>query len=233
MRLNQSLISLPKVLHLQCGNTQADVKDSATLAGALGETIGQGTTHSNYWSHPVLITVSKIKNAMEQQVDPVLGLSEGESREFAWLPVEIEVCFRSEAGPSSSNSQAEINTKDDGESNRLVLSCRVIPYTVASTGAGANINNDVWIVFDGGKAEEVSSQRASMLPAFDYLKNSQEWTVHSFDLLAMILQVSPPPAEVLPAHLNPLGLSTSSSEKKHLVLQINKSQDFSPNGWHF
>ncbi|KAJ1383613.1 PAB-dependent poly(A)-specific ribonuclease subunit PAN2, partial [Ochromonadaceae sp. CCMP2298] len=50
----QTIASLPRVLTLLCGNTQSDVKDSSTLAGALGETQGQGSTHENYWSCPLL-----------------------------------------------------------------------------------------------------------------------------------------------------------------------------------
>lgn len=225
----QSLISLPRVLHLQCGNTQADVKDSTTLAGALGETMGQGTTHANYWSHPVLITIAK---NIQAPVDPVLGLAEGESRQFAWLPVEIEVCFRTDSDPS--HSASEVSTKDDAEGSRLIVSCRVVPFPDSdSCDANSSITagSAVWIIFDGGK-EEVASQKASMLLAYDFLNFSETWTVHTFDLMALVLQVNPPQSQALPAHLNPLGLTTSTSEKKHLVLQINKSADFSPDGWH-
>jgi hypothetical protein len=240
----QSLVSLPRVLALHCGNTQVDVKDSTTLAGALGETVGQGTTHANYWNHPVLITVAqdahnKSADAADDSVDPVLHLAGGGTREFSWLPMEVEVAFRTDTEAKATES-TEGTTSTSGAASprasggtRLLVSCRVVPY--ANTTPGSPMNNEdaapVWIVYDGAK-ETVAAAPASQLPHYTSVLTAAEWVTQRFDLLALALQVTPPPPPPLPAHLSALNNTNNACDKKHLVLQINKSDSFEPSGWH-
>ena len=63
----RSLLSLPRVLTLLCGETQKDAS-SSTISGALGEVQSQGSMHACYWS-------SK----------SVVG--------GAWLPIKLEVAM--------------------------------------------------------------------------------------------------------------------------------------------
>lgn len=236
----QSLVSLPRVLGLHCGNTQADVKDSTTLAGALGETVGQGTTHANYWNHPVLITVeNKCGTAADAaSVDPLLRLADGGCKEFHWLPLELEVAFLAdvdstrpeEAAARTAGGTVSGNRTGVSAATRLVVSCRVVP-SVTEGGPDDSLTQPVWITFDGSR-ESVESIPASEQPSYAAIFSGPDWTVRRFDLLSLVLQVNPPPAPQVPAHLSVLAAANSANEKKHLVLQINKSATFDPSGWH-
>lgn len=217
-----SLVSLPKVLSLLCGNTQADVKDSTTLAGALGETIGQGSTHSNYWSHPVLVTASADDSAAAE--DPLLGVPPGGNRQYAWLPLELEVAYKNgtEKGSAASlsiNAVAASTTK-------LIISCRCVPYCAADGhDSSTSCENAIWICFDGTQ-ECVLGCAASDSAEFEFLCRSQslEWTVQRFQLSSLVLQVTPPPPAAQLGLFNVPVVSTANvGEKKHLVLQLNKS----------
>ena len=57
----QSLVSLPQMLTVQCGNTRAGLKDNSTLGGAIGDTPTQlGNAHQNFWNHPVFVAPTTI-----------------------------------------------------------------------------------------------------------------------------------------------------------------------------
>lgn len=228
-----SLVSLPKVLSLLCGNTQADVKDSTTLAGALGETIGQGSTHSNYWSHPVLVTAtaatatnasSSSEDAPEDPVDALLGVPAGESRQFAWLPVELEVAYKN--GPDNAGPSSPLATSAPETTAKLIISCRCVPYTqIESSRNCVGDCSSIWICFDGN-FEVVLPHAASESAEFAFLRSGSatEWTVQRFQLSSLVLQVTPPPAAAPLGLLNvPVVTSSSAGERKNLVLQLNKS----------
>ena len=229
----QSLISLPKILSLLCGNTCVDVKDSTTLAGAMGETLGQGNTHSNYWSWPLLVTspvdpvtAGESPSKLAARRDPLLDVRPGESREFAWLPVEVEVAFRtrSDTGRASPSSNGlGIETSAASVSSRLIVSCRCVPFQ-----GKADSQISVWIIFDGGQ-ELVSPVPASQSAGFDFTGSTAtsqgttgEWVVRHFRLQSLVLQVTPPPPAAL-AFGVPIIASAGATDKKHLVLQLNKA----------
>ena len=227
----QSLISLPKVLTLLCGNTQADVKDSTTLAGAMGETIGQGSTHCNFWSHPLLITVinSAQNNKALLQQDPLLGCTVGGSREFAWLPVEIEVAFKTDAIVEVlGREHTSVGASPPGRRHkcRLIVSCRCVQYS--SITDSPEPGTSVWIVFDGAN-EDVFAGPASSLPMFGFL-STEEWKVQAFDLMALVLQVTPPQAPTPSIPNISAAIAAAQVERKHLVLQLNKFDDGC--NWH-
>jgi hypothetical protein len=46
----RSLLTFPRILNLQCGDTQKDPKET-TISGALGETVDVGSMHTHFWSH--------------------------------------------------------------------------------------------------------------------------------------------------------------------------------------
>ena len=71
----RSMLNLPRVLALLCGETQKDLQ-SSTISGALGETQSQGSMHSCYWGFPNVIGGS-------------------------WLPIKLEVAIL-RSGPESS-----------------------------------------------------------------------------------------------------------------------------------
>jgi len=243
----QSLISLPKILTLLCGNTCADVKDSTTLAGAMGETVGQGSTHSNYWSWPLLVTAPAAEAAaspespskLAAQRDPLLNVRPGESREFAWLPVEVEVAFRTRSDTERPAAPGlGIDTSTPAVSSKLVVSCRCVPFDKNAFGEKEKAPElSIWIIYDGGQ-EIVSERPASQSPAFDFAGSSAvgqgtgEWVVRRFRLLSLVLQVSPPPPAALAFGI-PI-VASASGDKKHLVLQINKApvKECDAADWH-
>jgi hypothetical protein len=242
-RKNQSIVSLPKMLSLLCGNTQCDVKDSTTLAGALGETLGHGSTHANFWSNPVLVTnelhpsrgapVSSggspcdAGGTLLPRETPARSLiGDGASREYSWLPLELEIIFRKEGDKGSSESGPSSSSPPSMQGSPLIVSCRCVPFTsncvdVQDEGdsSDASAQGSIWIIFDG-TTECVSATSASKGPGFDWLLDAEsgaDWSVASFQLSGLVLQVSN---------------AAMPSEKKHLVIQLNKGKVNRLSNWH-
>ena len=202
----RSLLSLPKVLTLLCGDTVRDPRD-ATLSGALGEAQSYGSMHSNFWSQSVDLS--------HLYLNSDTGTSD--AIKAPWLPVEIELAVYRSHGSStgsvyaqgremanvqgqSSGSQPSRNQSGaaggrggavgKGDKDKLVVSGRML--STANTDAGDT--NGIWSIFDGA-TETLANNSASRLPEYgitstdDAGSAGQGWEVFRFSLFAAVSHV--------------------------------------------
>lgn len=230
----QSIVSLPRVLTLLCGNTDVDVKDSTTLAGAIGETIGRGSTHSNFWGYPMTVSLRAAAAAASAAapsveggegvlgagpVDLLAGLS---SRGFAWLPVEVEIASKEEtvtAGAAATTSPtAAAAAAGKGGLHisvapicRFVVSCRCIPLGEQNPNSSRlSSDTSIWIVFDGVD-EFVSDRPASQCGEYEFSSSSTasvDTSIGGWSIVRYNLLAVVP--------------QVTAGDRKHLVLHLNK-----------
>jgi hypothetical protein len=215
----RSLLSLPKVLTLLCGDTVRDPRD-ATLSGALGEAQSYGSMHTNFWSQSVDLSHLRSPSSFTSSSETNLV----RAVKASWLPVEIELAVyrsqsnstgsvyfqgRERAGSGSQASRGQgANSKGGGgkgDKDKLVISGRLLATNDAGIGAEGD---EVWTIFDGA-TEALANFSASRLPEYGIMESEagagQGWEVFRFSLFAVVSHV------VTSAVPSPLASSSSAS----------------------
>ena len=207
----RSLLSLPKVLTLLCGDTVRDPRD-ATLSGALGEAQSYGSMHTNFWSQSVDLS-HMISTVASANAGDELS-SAGQPLKASWLPVEIEIAvYRSHGGSSGSvyaqererpGSQGRSSGSQPlrsqtsgrggvvgkGDRDKLVVSGRMLSFSTSES----NEKVKIWSIFDGA-TETLANLPASSLPEYGIMttyeggKAGHCWEVFRFTLFAAVSHV--------------------------------------------
>lgn len=203
----RSLLSLPKVLTLLCGDTVRDPRD-ATLSGALGEAQSYGSMHTNFWSQ--IVDYSHLRAMHGLNIDDALPGSE-QLFKAPWLPVEIELAVyrSSSASTGSVYTQGRERTGSQGQSqpprgqnssvsrgigggksdkDKLVVSNRML--RIANPGSATD--HEIWSIFDGA-TDTLSNRPASQLPEYGIQSADespgQGWEVYRYSLFAAVSHV--------------------------------------------
>jgi Ubiquitin carboxyl-terminal hydrolase/Exonuclease len=203
----RSLLSLPKVLTLLCGDTVRDPRD-ATLSGALGEAQSYGSMHTNFWSQ--IVDYSHLRAIHGLNIDDSAPGSE-QLLKAPWLPVEIELAvYRSHSAstgsvytqgrertgsqgqsqPSRGQSSAASRGGGGGKSDKdkLVVSNRMLRIA----NPGSDTDQEIWSIFDGA-TDTLASRPASQLPEYG-IQSADEgpglgWEVYRYSLFAAVSHV--------------------------------------------
>ena len=158
----RSLVSLPKLLTLLCGDTKKDIKDS-TLACAMGEkTIIPGNAHAKFWSTRRKVSESMSPSNREESIE-------------SWIPFEIEVSF---VVCDNINTEVKAN-----QSNKLVISCQL---------KLSNSDEKIWVICDGKSEILSSSSFSNILCFKDnnyYDSDGLIWQVEKFELMSLLSQI--------------------------------------------
>ena len=207
----RSLLSLPKVLTLLCGDTVRDPRD-ATLSGALGEAQSYGSMHTNFWSQSVDLSHMISAVASANAGDELSSASQ--PLKAPWLPVEIEVAVYRSHGSSTGSVYAQEREKSGsqgrssgsqpvrsqtsgrggvvgkGDRDKLLVSGRML----SSSTAKSNEKVEIWSIFDGA-TETLANLPASGLPEYGIIttyeggKLGHCWEVFRFTLFAVVSHV--------------------------------------------
>ena len=207
----RSLLSLPKVLTLLCGDTVRDPRD-ATLSGALGEAQSYGSMHTNFWSQT--LDLSHLQSTVLSALTDLGSHSEHPLQLKApWLPSEIELAvYRSHGGTTGSvYSQGRERAASQGQSasasrgggvagrggavgkgdrDKLVVSGHMLSVVSPTSG----MKEEVWSIYDGA-TETFAGAAASRLPEYGIMGpehgdgNSLGWEVFRYSLFAAVSHV--------------------------------------------
>ena len=234
----RSLLSLPKVLTLLCGDTVRDPRD-ATLSGALGEAQSYGSMHTNFWSQSV--DLAHLQSSLLSSAEGDAVPCPDKPLKASWLPLEIELAVYRSHGASTGSvySQGRERTGSQGQSgqplrglgttagrgggggkgdkDRLVVSGRMLGNSDAElAGEGGD---EIWSIFDGA-TETLSNFPASRLPEYgiisceDLTTTGPGWEVYRYSLFAAVSHVvtsAVPFTNSLASTSTPAPLSASSS----------------------
>jgi Ubiquitin carboxyl-terminal hydrolase/Exonuclease len=235
----RSLLSLPKVLTLLCGDTVRDPRD-ATLSGALGEAQSYGSMHTNFWSQSVDLT--HLRSTLLCSAEGDTTPSSDKPLKASWLPLEIELAVYRSHGASTGSvySQGRERTGSQGQSgqplrgigttagrgggggkgdkDKLVVSGRMLGNSDSEpVGEGGD---EIWSIFDGA-TETLSSHPASRLPEYgimsceDLTTAGPGWEVFRYSLFAavshVVTSVVPFTNSSIASSPTPAPLSASSS----------------------
>ena len=198
----RSLLSLPKILTLLCGDTVRDPRD-ATLSGALGEAQSYGSMHTNFWSQTVDLSHLLPSSS-----------SSGQILKASWLPVEIEVAVYRSHGSSTGSVYAQVRERSSsqsqnsgsqasrsqaggrggiggkGDKDKLVVSGRMVSLSITEE----DVKEAIWSIFDGA-TETLANSSASCLPEYGIMSADEGgrvghgWEVFRFSLFAAVSHV--------------------------------------------
>lgn len=216
----RSLLCLPKVLTLLCGDTVRDPRD-ATLSGALGEAQSYGSMHTNFWSQSVdfshllpprssVVTSSDSASVPDSNTQP-------QQVKAPWLPVEIEIAVYRSHGTSTGSVYAQGKATPGavrgqasggrggmggkGDRDKLVISGRLL----SSLDPKGGESRETWTIFDGA-TETLASASASRLVEYDItspeggVEVGSGWEVFRFSLFAAVSHVVTTAVPMTPAN---------------------------------
>lgn len=208
----RSIISLPRILAVQCGDTQRDPKE-ATISGALGEAIAIGSMHQHFWSRLNNIGGPWLPQAIEiaiQRSEP----SENGKRTVLKLIVsalQIEGKESDSASSINTNTTTNSSTNTNAKTNADTDAKSEVTEQTSSAGGGEQkASPPRWLIYDG-KSEISSLCPASGVDSYRIENGKDGWEVARFGLLSVISQVTTP------------DMVSTSETVKHVVLHMKST----------
>lgn len=171
----RSIMSLPQVLTILCGETKKEVPVAADLPQYDGSSKARLTTiHDAYWASNQMV-VSKCDEDCALQVFGCLQSDVYTISYQHWLPEEVEIAFV--------NPQTD---KGDAERSKIIISSRIKVQTAK------NSYSYVWVIYDGSSeviAAAPASERLKLNPPDECVEGMAPWIVESFDPIAVASQI--------------------------------------------
>ena len=173
----RSIMSLPQVLTILCGETKKEVPVAADLLN-LSQCEGKAgltTIHAAYWASNQM----HVPKCDEDCALQVFGSLQGDGYTVAyqhWLPEEVEIAYV--------NPQTD---RGDAERSKLIISSRIRVQTAG------NSCSYVWIIYDGSSevmAAAPASERLKLNPRDDCAEGAAPWIVETFDPIAVASQIA-------------------------------------------
>ena len=169
----RSIISLPQVLAILCGETKKEIPVSVDQAQPDGKARWT-TIQAAYWASNEMV----IPKCDEDCALQIFGCHQSSACTISyqyWLPQEVEVAF---VNPKSD--------KGDAERSKLIISSRIKVLTAGNT------YYDVWIIYDGSCeliAASPASERLNLNSRDECAEGMAQWIVETFDPIAVASQI--------------------------------------------
>jgi len=209
----RSITSLPRILAVQCGDTQRDPKET-TISGALGETIAIGNMHQHFWSRRNSLGGAWMPEAIEIAIQRSQPGDGGKQTVLKLVVSTLQIVGKTNMteGKTESSPSMQEPAKDNDQVQDKDQDKNADPVQRVQDDCENQKKNsqNLWVVFDG-KGEISSESPASTIDSYGIKNGEDGWEVARFGLLSVISLVDTPDA------------SGSNDSVRHVVLHMKST----------